>query len=151
MIVERTLGCLDEPRHLITDQMLDDMRRDAKHCVEVVVGPLGAITDEERREIEEELGHHVDSWIAVPFLGATKGAVLRPLPRKRPACTPRLMRTTRTGRATTARRGAAHRATRGSTSSDDGGSEPGPGCSTKPHGLSRPGRRANSLRVEVAQ
>ena len=39
-----------------------------------------------------------------------------------------------------------------STSSDDGGgSEPGPSSSTKPHGLSRPGRRANSRRVEVAR
>ena len=39
-----------------------------------------------------------------------------------------------------------------STSRDDGGgSEPGPPGSTKPHGLSRPGRRAHSLRVEVAR
>ena len=43
------------------------------------------------------------------------------------------------------------RRTRSASRDGGGGSEPGPPGSTKPHGLSRPGRRANSLRVEVAR
>ena len=143
------------PAHRITDAMTDWMRANATCVVEVVVRPDEVISVEEMVEIQEEIGRPVDSWLAVPYLGAPTGRTINKAARTGTGRSlPRLTRSTRTARATTARRGAAHKSARrsGSTSRDDGGgSEPGPSGSAQPRGLSQPGRRANSLRVEVAR
>ena len=143
------------PAFQITDAMLPVVRANARQLVEIVVPPGDVLTAEEMAEIEEEIGRPVDSWVAVPYLGAPTGASLTPAPTRAARSVPRLMRSTRTGRATTARRSAAHKSSRRSSATasgdDGGGSEPGSGCSTQPRDLRSQGRRANSLQVEVAR
>ncbi len=75
----------------------------------------------------------------------------RPVATRRPVVTRRVV-ATRADRETTVRRCTSHSKTRRSNSDDDGGgSEPGPHSHSQPHGVEPSGRRAASLRVEVAR